>query len=226
MSSSARRDKPPHPPGQRVATAQPLAALPLTDAACPLRASGTRGRRNQWNTGDGNTGSAAARDSKREAGQIRSCAPMSSASAPRESIAKSARHPAAPVGLSPQTRRYHLSSTPVQQLCTCVQSCDQKRAFLLDRARPVFFSGKTEKGPPPRPARWGEEERPSPRSGRGSALGVQGSRRSFRRRRKRSLADFATTTMGGASRMDNAPCGSRYPRGRRPAAHPIKKIPA
>ena len=53
------------PPGQRVATAQPLAALPLTDAACPLRASGTRGRRNQWNTGDGNTGSAAARDSKK-----------------------------------------------------------------------------------------------------------------------------------------------------------------
>ena len=63
------------PPGQRVATAQPLAALPLTDAACPLRASGTRGRRNQWNTGDGNTGSAAARDSKREAGQMRSCTP-------------------------------------------------------------------------------------------------------------------------------------------------------
>ena len=47
-----------------------------------------------------------------------------------------------------------------------------------------FLFGKTERGPPPRPARWGEEE--------------QGSRRSFRRRRKRSLADFATTTMGGA----------------------------
>ena len=66
-----------------------------------------------------------------------------------------------------------------------------KRPFLLDRAiaqplaalpltdaayplrvRPVFFSGKTEKGPPPRSARWGEEE--------------QGSGRSFRRRRKRS----------------------------------------
>ena len=30
--------------------------------------------------------------------------------------------------------------TPVQQLCTYVQSCDQKRSFLLDRARPVFFS--------------------------------------------------------------------------------------
>ena len=63
-----------------------------------------------------------------------------------------------------------------------------------------FLFGQDRKGPPPRPARWGEEERPSPRSGRGSALGVQGSGRSFRRRRKRSLADFATTTMGGASR--------------------------
>ena len=61
-----------------------------------------------------------------------------------------------------------------------------KRPFLLDRAQPVFFSGKTEKGPPLRPARWGEK--------------AQGSGRSFRRRRKRSLADFATTTMGGASR--------------------------
>ena len=35
--------------GQRVATAQPLAALPLTDAACPLRASGTRGKRSWSN---------------------------------------------------------------------------------------------------------------------------------------------------------------------------------
>ena len=34
---------------ERVATAQPLAALPLTDAACPLRASGTRGKRSWSN---------------------------------------------------------------------------------------------------------------------------------------------------------------------------------
>ena len=46
-----------------------------------------------------------------------------------------------------------------------------KRPFLLDRARPVFFSAKTEK------------------------------------------------KMGGASPLDKPPCGSRYPRGRRPAAH-------
>ncbi len=52
------------------------------------------------------------------------------------------------------------------------QTDPPKRFFSLDRARPVFFSGKTNKGPPPRPARWGEEE--------------QGSGRSFRRRRKRS----------------------------------------
>ena len=117
--------QPLRPPRQRVATAQPLAALPLTDAACPLRASGTRGRRNQWNTGDGNTGSAAARDSKRGAGQMRSCTPTTSVPAPRESTAKSLRPPAAPVGRSSQTRRHHLTPTPVQQLCTHVQSCDQ-----------------------------------------------------------------------------------------------------
>ena len=39
-----------------------------------------------------------------------------------------------------QTRRHPLTPTPVQQLCTHVQSCGQKRSFLLDRARPVFFS--------------------------------------------------------------------------------------
>ena len=41
---------------------------------CPgsAKRSGERGRRNQWNTGDGNTGSAAARDSKRDAGQVQS----------------------------------------------------------------------------------------------------------------------------------------------------------
>ncbi len=42
-------EMPPRPPGQRVATAQPLAALPPTDAACPLRASGTRGKRSWSN---------------------------------------------------------------------------------------------------------------------------------------------------------------------------------
>ena len=71
---------------------------------------------------------------------MRLCIPTQDAPAPRESAVKSARHPAAPVGQSSQTRRHHLTPTPVQQLCTYVQSCDQKRSFLLDRARPVFFS--------------------------------------------------------------------------------------
>ncbi len=60
--------------------------------------------------------------------------------------------------------------------------------FLLDRARPVFF-GKTFWGPRRDPAKrslWGAEE--------------QGSGRSFRRRRKRRQADFATTPWGGAFR--------------------------
>ena len=105
--------------GQRVATAQPLAALPLTDAACPLRASGTRGKRSWSNT---------------------SLHPDLRCTAPREPTIKPVPYPAAPVGQSSQTRRHHLTPIPVQQLCTYVQSCDQKWSFLLDRARPVFFS--------------------------------------------------------------------------------------
>ena len=76
---------------------------------------------------------------------MRPCTPTQDAPAPRESAIKPVPHPAAPVGQSSQTRRHHLTPTPVQQLCTPVQSCGQKRSFLLDRARPVFFSGKTEK---------------------------------------------------------------------------------
>ena len=77
---------------------------------------------------------------------MRSCSPMLSAPAPRESAVKSAPHPAAPVGRSSQTRRHHLSSTPVQQLCTDVQSCDQKRFFLFHRARRILFLKKENGG--------------------------------------------------------------------------------
>ena len=66
---------------------------------------------------------------ERGAGQMRPCTPTQDAPAPRESAFKPVPHPAAPVGRSSQTRRHHLSSTPVQQLCTDVQSCDQKRFF-------------------------------------------------------------------------------------------------
>ena len=79
---------------------------------------------------------------EREAGQMRPCTPTQDAPAPRESAIKPVPHPAAPVGRSSQTRRHHLTPTPVQQLCTHVQSCGQKRSFLLDRARPVFFSAR------------------------------------------------------------------------------------
>ena len=125
------------PPGQRVATAQPLAALPLTDAACPLRASGTRGRRNQWNTGGGrNTGSAAARDSKRGAGQMRSCTPTTSAPSATGQQYRPRRRPKrvrrqAQIGACTDT------PTPVQQLCTHVQSCGQS-AFFSYTGRGAF----------------------------------------------------------------------------------------
>ena len=76
---------------------------------------------------------------EREAGQMRPCTPLTSASTPRESAFKPVPHPAAPVGQSSQTRRHHLTPTPVQQLCTHVQSCDQKRFFLFHRARRILF---------------------------------------------------------------------------------------
>ena len=76
---------------------------------------------------------------------MRPCTPTQDAPAPRESAIKPVPHPAAPVGEPSQTRRHHLTPTPVQQLCTPVQSCGQKRSVRLDRARPVFFSGTTEK---------------------------------------------------------------------------------
>ena len=76
---------------------------------------------------------------EREAGQMRSCNPMPSAPAPRESTVKSLRHPAAPVGRSSQTRRHHLTPTPVQQLCTDVQSCDQSVFSLWTVHGPFLF---------------------------------------------------------------------------------------
>ena len=71
----------------------------------------------------------AAERAEREADQMRPCTPLTFTPAPRESAFKPVPHPAAPVGRSSQTRRHHLSSTPVQQLCTDVHSCDQKRFF-------------------------------------------------------------------------------------------------
>ena len=66
---------------------------------------------------------------ERGAGQMRPCTPIFVGTAPRESVFKSAPYSAAPVGKPSQPRRHHLTPTPVQQLCTHVQSCDQKRFF-------------------------------------------------------------------------------------------------
>ena len=82
---------------------------------------------------------------ERGAGQMRPCTPTQGAPAPRESAFKSIPHPAAPVGELSQTRRHHLTPTPVQQLCTRGAKLRPKRLFLLHRARRVLFLGKTKK---------------------------------------------------------------------------------
>ena len=74
---------------------------------------------------------------ERGAGQMRPCTPTQDVPAPRESAFKSIPHPAAPVGKSSQTRRHHLTPTPVQQLCTHVQSCGQS-AFFSYTGRGTF----------------------------------------------------------------------------------------
>ena len=70
---------------------------------------------------------------------MRPCTPITSAPAPRESAVKSLRHHAAPVGEPSQTRRHHLTPTPVQQLCTHVQSCDQSGLFFWTVHGPFSF---------------------------------------------------------------------------------------
>ena len=62
---------------------------------------------------------------ERGAGQMRPCTPAQDAPAPRESAVKSAPHPAAPVGEPSQSRRHHLSSTPVQRGGTKVPERDR-----------------------------------------------------------------------------------------------------
>ena len=75
--------------------------------------------------------------------------------APRESAFKPVPHPAAPVGRSSQTRRHHLSSTPVQQLCTDVQSCDQSVFSLTPGgARSLLALTKENGAHPPGVWKW------------------------------------------------------------------------
>ena len=75
---------------------------------------------------------------------MRPCTPLTSASTPRESAFKPVPHPAAPVGQSSQTRRHHLTPTPVQQLCTHVQSCGQS-AFFSYTGRGAFSFWRNQK---------------------------------------------------------------------------------
>ena len=76
---------------------------------------------------------------------MRPCTPTQDAPAPRESAIKPVPHPAAPVGEPSQTRRHHLTPTPVQQLCTRGAKLRPKRLFLLYRARRVLFLALTKR---------------------------------------------------------------------------------
>ena len=110
--------QPLRPPEQRVATAQPLAALPLTDAACPLRASGTRGKRS-WSN---------AFLHPDEVGTIRHGTAVSTS---QKTIACPKVRP------NRSRHRYVDPRTATLHACAKLRP---KRSFLLDRARPVFFS--------------------------------------------------------------------------------------
>ena len=127
---------------------------------------------------------------ERGAGQIPPCTPTQGAPAPRESAVKSAPHSAAPVGEPSQTRRHPLTPTPVQQLCTNVQSCGQKRFFSYT-GRGAFSFGARPKGAPA-----------APRAvGRGGA------------RERAQFSPQAETELSGLCDDDN---GGRIPRGSGP----------
>ena len=76
---------------------------------------------------------------------MRPCTPTQDAPAPRESAIKPVPHPAAPVGEPSQTRRHHLTPTPVQQLCTRGAKLRPKAFFSFGPCTARFLFGKTEK---------------------------------------------------------------------------------
>ena len=76
---------------------------------------------------------------ERGTGQMRPCNPIFVSARAAESAIKPVLHLAAPVGRSSQTRRHHLTPTPVQQLCTNVQSCDQGVFSLWTVHGPFLF---------------------------------------------------------------------------------------
>ena len=105
---------------------------------------------------------------KREAGQMRSCTPTTSArSATGRQLEKSQKSIACPK--AGPNRRLHRSAAPRRAEGHCTGA---RQRFSLWTVHGPFLFWQDRKGPPPRPARWGEE--------------AQGSGRSFRRRRKRS----------------------------------------
>ena len=120
---------------KRTALGEPFGPGKSGIHAAPIFAAAGRWsmKASAWASATPSTTARAARSeaerAEREAGQMRSCNPMPSAPAPRESTVKSLRHPAAPVGQSSQTRRHPLTPTLAQQLCTHVQSCGQSAFF-------------------------------------------------------------------------------------------------
>ena len=134
------------PSGTLCSSAIPVAAVPWRMAPT---SSGwlPHGAASLFATAKNPAARSAAERAEREADQMRPCTPLTFTPAPRESAFKPVPHPAAPVGRSSQTRRHHLSSTPVQQLCTDVQSCDQKRFFsYTGRGAFSFWRNQKENG--------------------------------------------------------------------------------
>ena len=119
---------------------------------------------------------------------------------------KSLRHPAAPVSRLPKTRRHPLTPTPVQQLCTHVQSCGQS-VFFSYTGRGAFSFGARPKGAPA-----------APRAvGRGGAR----ERAQFSPQAETELSGLCDNDNEGRIPRGSGPCGSRIPRGRRSAAQPV-----
>ena len=137
---------------------------------------------------------------------MRPCTPIFVGTAPRESVFKSAPYSAAPVGKPSQTRRHHLTPTPVQQLCTHVQSCGQS-VFFSYTGRGAFSFGARPKGAPA-----------APRAvGRGGAR----ERAQFSPQAETELSGLCDDDNEGRIPRGSGPCGSRIPRGRRSAAQPV-----
>ena len=138
---------------------------------------------------------------------MRPCTPMTSASTPRESAFKPVPHPAAPVGEPSQTRRHHLTPTPVQQLCTNVQSCGQKRFFSYT-GRGAFSFGARPKGAPAAPR----------------AVGRGGAREQaqFSPQAETELSGLCDDDNGGCIPLDQPPAGAESPVAavRRPKSSP------